>query len=218
MGGLGSGRTGSLPIIEQGLKLDLRRLRRQGVFTPDGAERWTTLTWTNSVTGERISTCHLRYRAGPGKGWLRLKYRVTPYGREPRDIDDLFILEPFPQPFGGFRWYVVCPVTGRRCQCVYLPCGAYSFRSRRAFSCRLLYASQREDGHSRLFARARRHGEKMLRRGPPEWQRQHGDWDFPPKPPRMHWKTYCRALDRWDEAEHQADGMLSRWLQQLGGL
>lgn len=218
MGGYGSGRQGSLPIIEQGLKLDLWRLQRQRLFVPSGNESWTTLVWRNSASGEETARCELRYCAGNGKGWLRLKYRATPYGRETREIDDLFVLEPFPQPFGGVRWYIICPTTDRRCQCVYLPCGAYHFRSRHAFNCRLLYSSQKQDGRSRLFERSRREAAKILRRGPQAWRQEYAECDFPPKPPRMHWKTYCRALDRWELAEQEADRMLSRWLLKLGNL
>jgi len=50
---------------------------------------------------------------------------------------------------------------------------------------------------------------KVLRKGPPKWQEEYSDWDFPPKPPWMRWKT-CNRLDEKAQAyERSADAQLS---------
>ena len=219
MGGYGSGRHGSLPTIEDGLRLDLRRLLQQGLFIPDGSMRWTTLRWTNTSTGEKVASCGLSHCAGDDEKWLRLQYRHTPYGsEESTQVDDRFRLERFPQPFGGHRWYFICPATGHRCQVLYKPCGATYFRSRTAFRVRLQYHSQKQDWRSRLLETSRRVSGKVLRAGPPEWRDKHKDWDIPPKPPRMRWTTYNRHFAKWEEAERLSDALLTQWMSKLGGL
>jgi hypothetical protein len=60
-------------------------------------------------------------------------------------------LETTPQPFGGRRWWFVCPRTGRRVAKLYLPSGAFTFASRQAY--RLAYRSQRETPYDRALRR-----------------------------------------------------------------
>jgi hypothetical protein len=50
MGGSGSGRNSGRPVIEQGLKLDLRSLRRRGLFKADGSalSYYAALTFINA--------------------------------------------------------------------------------------------------------------------------------------------------------------------------
>ena len=126
MGGFGSGRKGGdLPVIEQGLKLDLRSLRRQGLFDPEGICQFISLRWTSSATGETTASAQVSYSTRPDGKWLRLQYAVTRYSDGERvSVDETFRLEAFPQPFGGVRWYVICPDRQVRCQCLYLPPGA----------------------------------------------------------------------------------------------
>ena len=39
-----------------------------------------------------------------------------------------------------------------------------------------------------------------------------GEYDFPPKPPRMRWATYNRLLEQYDELENAAD---ARWAVRI---
>ncbi len=218
MGGYGSGRSGWLPTIEQGLKLDLRLLRLQKLFLPDENMHYTPLTWTNSYTGEQVAAAGLSYCAGPDEKWLRLSYTVTRYGEEPFKLSETFQLDAFAQPYGGHRWYIICPTMGSRCQCLYLPPGATKFRSRRGFKSRLQYYSQKVDAPSRLMETGRGIARKVLRAGPPKWREKYREWDFPPKPPWMRWKTYNKHYARWEWYEQQADAYLAPWILKLGGL
>jgi len=175
--------------IEQGLKLDLRSLRRQGLFRPNGALCWVNLRWSNTYTGEETASAGFSYCAGSGENWLRLKYTVTRYDGEQIDVNETFQLVRHPQPFGGYRWYIICPSTRRRCQCLYLPPGASHFRSRRGFGVRLQYFSQTQAKPSRLMETGRSIARRVLMAGPAKWREEYRDWDFPPKPPWMRWKT-----------------------------
>ena len=218
MGGLGSGRNSGRPIIDQGLKVDLRSLRRNGQFKCDGNHYHTQLHWTWSYTGEKVGNVRMSYCAGGEGSWLRLEYTATPYGEEPIRVNETFELERFPQPFGGHRWYVICPRTHRRCQCLYLPPGATRFRSRQGFGVRLQYLSQTYDRRTRLMETGRRIAAKVLRVGPAKWREEYRDWDFPPKPQWMRWKTYNRHYSRWEWYEQQSDADLAQWVLKLGGL
>jgi len=71
---------------------------------------------------------------------------------ERRESDYWIQLETTPQPFGGRRWWFVCPQTGGRAAKLYLPNGAFTFASRRAY--RLAYACRREPAHYRALRRA----------------------------------------------------------------
>ena len=156
MGGMGSGRNSGRPVIERGLKLDLRSLRRQRQFVPDGIQRWFNITWSITQTGERTGSASIEYCAGRTENWLRLRYSVTDYWGERTDVNETFQLVSFPQPYGGYRWYFICPSTNRRCQCLYRPPGATRFRSRQGFKVRLLYYSQTQDRATRLMETGRR--------------------------------------------------------------
>jgi len=47
---------------------------------------------------------------------------------------------------------------------------------------------------------------RMLERGPKDWQQEFSDWDFPPKPPGIHWSTYNRAYEEWEYQEDRQYG------------
>jgi hypothetical protein len=59
---------------------------------------------------------------------VRLKYTTTRRDGERRESDYWIELATTPQPFGGRRWWFVCPRTGRRAEKLYLPNGAFTFR------------------------------------------------------------------------------------------
>lgn len=217
MGGYNSGRSGWLPTIEDGLKLDLRRLRRQGLFNGEAGYRSMNLTWSNAHTGEKTASAGLSYSTMPGNSWLKLDYTIT-RNEERIPVKDTFHLEHFEQPFGGYRWYLRCPQTGRRCQCLYLPSGATYFRSRQGFSCRLQYRSQHHGPYDRLLDRRARVAAKVLRGGSPEWRDKYRDWDIAPKPKGMRWATYERHFADWEHYERQINGYLQSYVEKLGGL
>ena len=199
MGGSGSGRNSGRPVIDQGLKLDLRFLRRRGLFIADGCCRlYARLSWTYTYTDEKVSSIGMSYCAGEDASWLRLEYTSTPYGDKPFKVSETFNLRRFPQPYGGYRWYIICPATYDYCQCLYMPPGATHFRSRRGFQVRLLYSAQRCDRRSASWKPVGSSPQKSWKRGPPKWREEHRDWDFPPKPPWMRWKTYNRLYERWE--------------------
>lgn len=76
---------------------------------------------------------------GPRDDWVRLRYEMTDYRTgEPLEIDDRIFLATSRPPFGGLRWWFVCPQLNRRVRKLYLPLGGRHFWSRRAYELRLM--------------------------------------------------------------------------------
>ena len=115
-------------------------------------------------------------------------------------------------PFGGVRWWFICPRTFRRVSKLFLPRGGHRFWSRQAY--RLGYACQRLAPADRLWHRARKIRREL--RG----SDSHID-DYPDKPKWMRWPTYDRKIDRLASLESRADRLWSigamRLVQRLNG-
>jgi hypothetical protein len=190
MGGFGSGRGGGRPTTDSCLTLDLSQLRRDGLFRL-GFAGAGSLIWTNTKTGERTGSIGYEAHLGEENGRVRLHYTTTRRDGEKRESDYWIQLETTPQPFGGRRWWFICPRTGLRAAKLYLPTGAFTFASRRAY--RLAYACQREPAHDRASRRAFKLRGKLGAEG--------GIGDHISKPKWMRWRTYDRKLDEIFAAE-----------------
>ena len=137
---------------------------------------------------------------------MRLKYTSTRWDGDRRESDYWIQLETTAQPFGGRRWWWICPRTGRRAVKLYLPNGAFTFASRQAY--RLAYRSQRETPHDRALRRAF----KLRRR----LGGDDGTGDYIPKPKWMRWPTYNRKLEEVAAAEEVVDAHMLSFAQKLG--
>lgn len=113
-----------------------------------------------------------------------------------RAFDQTLQVVSQPQPFGGERFYVICPITGRRCTSLILPPGEVSFASVSGW--KVPYASTRE----REVDRAQRTTEKVdLRlRGMSKYTRK---------------RTRARLAQRWECAMHIVwafeERLMARW-------
>jgi hypothetical protein len=126
-----------------------------------------------------------------------------------------FGLSASPSRLVAIRWYFICPSSNRRCKVLYQPPGACRFRSRRGFRYKLQYQSQRSAPYHRYQRAATKLAKRVLRKGPPEWQEQYEDYEFPPKPPWMRWKTYNRLDEKAQAYEKAADDELAWQVQRL---
>lgn len=209
MGGYGSGREGWLPIVEDGLRVDLRSLRRKG-YLEERLYDPVRLEWSRG--GDTFASIQCLVNTTDQDPWLRLVYAVTRSG-ERINVDERLELVRFQQPFGGHRWYVVCPQTGSRCQCLYCPPGAIHFRSRKAFRCRLQYRSQGLTPAFRMLERANKIAERVATLLPPE-ERCNTRAMFPVKPKWMRWRTYDRLFTMWDQLSVDGELLaLNRWVE-----
>jgi hypothetical protein len=142
MGGYGSGRRGGGPTVESefAFRIDIDALRRDGLIRL-GVRGGCVIRFSHPYRDLDVE-CETHI-GGPWDDWVRLKYEMTDYWTgEPLAIDDKIFLATSRPPFGGLRWWFVCPHLNRRVRKLYLPLGGRHFWSRRAY--KLAYASQRQ--------------------------------------------------------------------------
>jgi hypothetical protein len=204
MGGYGSGRSGGRATTDSGLTLTLSKLLRDKLFRP-GSACYSSLIWTNTTTGERVGSIGYEAHLDQESGRFRLHYTTTRRDGEKHSSDYWIQLETTPQPFGGRRWWFICPRTGKRAAKLYLPNGAFTFASRQAY--RLAYACQREQPHDRASRRAFKLRGKLGGDG--------GIGDFIPKPKWMRQSTYDRKLEEIYAAEEVVEVYLCAGLDKL---
>jgi hypothetical protein len=112
----------------------------------------------------------------------------------------LFALTCDKRHFGGRQWYVVCLATSRRVRVLFRPRGATRFASRHAWGAqRVAYASQFLSPVQRAWRTQARVKARVLGDADPD------EWDLPPKPKWMRWRTYRRWEAKFDEAEEMID-------------
>ncbi len=194
MGGYRSGRSGGRPTVESGLSLDLSRLFKTG-WLKSGARTSGTLRWTIVGTGEETASMGFGAHLGEEDGHVRLHWTATSWSGEKHKCENRITLTTTLQPFGGRRWWFVCPHTGQRATRLHLPYGASVFACRSAY--RLAYRSQRETPRDRALSRAFSLRRRIGADG--------GIGDYGAKPKGMHWRTFKRTLEKIRRAEDIVD-------------
>jgi hypothetical protein len=170
--------------VEELRAIDIAWLRRRGATNVGYS---ATITWSRH--GQQTASI------GYTVTWngLRLRYHYTPYGGIPQDVDEVIPITTTDMHFGGCRHWFQCLSCGRRCRTIY---GEARFRCR---ICRgAKYESQYESEPLRICSRRWRIRKLLEEHGGEKWAFGLDD-GFPPKPPRMHWRTY-RRLEALDEA------------------
>ena len=120
---------------------------------------------------------------------MTLRYRV-----DGLDVVQTFTLEAKPLPYGGQRWYVICPIARKRASRLYM--AGNRFMSRTATG--LAYSSQYEPSHYRALRGAQKIRERL---GGPLATTM--DFEFPVRPKGM-WRTnYDRIRQRAEKYETQ---------------
>lgn len=143
MGGINSGRRRSVHrgAVEQFPVIDLRVLKRARLLKP-GECTYDTLRWRN----QDLEVLEVRIfvdLSDADDASIRIG------GEAP---DQRTAIECVPCPYGGYRCYFLCPLTGTRCEQLFLV--GDTFASRKAH--RLTYASQSEDDLSRARRKVRK--------------------------------------------------------------
>ena len=186
MGGIGSGRYGyaGAAKCESAHSIDLAWLRRRGMLEPGF---YSTVTW--SIGGDKTGSIGVHVQADD----LRLIYGVTAHDGAKISIDELVPFVHTATRFGGRRRWLMCIKCGRGCRKIY---GGRYFRCRQCH--RLRYASQSENSAQRAMQRA----DRIANRLHDMWKgTTKAAWEFPPKPPRMRWRTYKRLEQQYDQLQ-----------------
>ena len=139
MGDINSGRQRSVHrgAVEQFPVIDLRVLKRAGLLKPGDMLRW------RNQDLEALEVRIFVDLSDADEASIRIAGDVA---------DQRAAIECVPCPLRGYRCYFHCPLTGTRCEQLFLVDGV--FASRKAH--RLTYASQGEDDLSRARRKARK--------------------------------------------------------------
>jgi hypothetical protein len=223
MGGFGSGRTGGRPTVEGCSTLVLgiddvtrpfrKAMRAQGFQSvPDGQyveAPWLQWRWTRygETRPWAVVQIRLELRARDGTAWLR--YDVDHDSRPTGPQHYPVTLVTTPCRFGGFRWWWLCPATGRRVSKLYLPNGGTQFLSRGPGAYRLAYAVQ----HAGPMDRAHKRLARLHRKLGADYKGS--DWPSPPKPKGMRWTTYSRLVTEIEEGQSHLDAVFVAGSQRL---
>ena len=182
--------------LQDGLRLDLNRLARGGFVRPGTATGPVGINWTNGYSGEiKASAIISADMSGQHEGWFRIQ------SAKASGLDQRIVLVARPRHFGGRQWFFTCPYMQRCAMVLWLPPGAHSFACRQRWPRQVAYGSQflgRED-------RAHQGQAKIKSRLCSIGHFDPDDWDLPPKPKWMRWRTYNRAVEKFDRYEAVLD-------------
>ncbi len=176
--------------LQSGLKLDLNRLVHRLSLEAGWRVGPYDYRWTNTYTGEEVATAAITVDMGHRQGRFRIRL-----GKLDQSIDLVSEL----RAFGGRQWYFQCPATFRRCSTLWMPPGAWRFCSRHAWKRQVAYASQFETAADRAHRGKAKIKAKLIGNSDPE------EWDLPPKPKWMRWRTYERHVHKFDRYEELLD-------------
>lgn len=138
--------------------------------------------------------------SGNEEGWFRIQLG---------NLDKRINLIPRPRHFGGRQWYFMCPIRNPLASLLWKPSGATLFCSRRTWGRQVAYQSQFNDWTSRAHAGKARIKSRLIANIDPD------DWDFPPKPKWMRWKTYQSYEHNFDRCEDILDIGLAGFVARL---
>jgi len=136
MGGYGSGRRSNRPTTDDCLRINLSTLKQLGMLQRHCMDRRERVWSQYGQTTARL-TLVTDVHCLEASPCLRITGRA--FGKV---INCVVWLEEQPLPYGGERWYALCPRTGRRCTALVLPPGQTHFASVKGWN--VAYGSQRE--------------------------------------------------------------------------
>jgi hypothetical protein len=155
MGSASSGRRDGKPLVEDCLRLDLAQLMRLGPMR-DGIAGDGWLEWRQDA--QRLGRICFRIDLRqPSDARLVLEFRAG-QGEAAAFRQSIGLAFTVPN-YGGRRWWLICPDTGRRVRCLYLPPGGARFTGRKALG--LAYRVERLEQFDRPFARLHRQRRKL---------------------------------------------------------
>jgi hypothetical protein len=117
------------------------------------------------------------------------------------NLDQLIGLTARPRHFGGWQWYFVCPHTARTVSVLWMPPGARSFGCRQSWGRAVAYVSQCIGKVDRAHRGKAKINSRLCSIGGFDAD----EWDLPPKPKWMRWRTYNRAEEKFDRYEAALD-------------
>ena len=200
MGGKGSGSCAKRVTVESAFKLELAALLDKASLYPRC--KATMFREGGRICGA-IERIDVETEIGPESGWVRLRYDATNHREDVVHVDDRIDIVSMAQPYGGRRWWFVCPYLGCRVKALFLPEGATRFASRQKW--RLTYQSSRLSPEDRALATEQ--NIRMSLGGEDD-----GFGDFPDRPSGMRHKRYEKLKARAEAASKIGTDAFYAWL------
>jgi hypothetical protein len=169
--------------LQDGLKLDLNLLIRQGAVRPGVSTEPGLIQWTRNEEEVIASAAITANLCDPETAWLSILAS---------GLSQRIILVSRPQHFGGRQWYFICPIENKRASVLWMPPGGKEFRSRHAWDGNVAYRSQFQSVYNRGHAGKAKIKARLIGDLDPD------DWELPPKPKWMRWRTYKRLEERFE--------------------
>jgi hypothetical protein len=166
--------------------IDIAEIRRWGWLSPGAHER----VWRPGLT-IFDGTCYARLKLYDELGELLISFSNYQYKIE---------LAATAARFGGKRWWLICPLTGKKARKLYWLQGQNEFRHRLAIDPPFSYATQRTSGLNRVMQRRNVAAQKL----------QASELQSGGKPKWMRWKTYARLVARSKRLEKEFTSALLR--------
>ena len=179
----------SLVRLESGLRLNLNNLARRGFVKPGALTGPIGIRWQFNYRDETVDGAiwaDMRERSG----WFRIAIRGH---------SQTVVLDARPRHFGGVQWYFICPVTGRRASVLWKPPGAHRFCSRHTWRRQVAYASQFLSPYHRWRHAQAKIKSRLIAKLDPD------EWELPPKPKWMRWRTYNQIESKFDLLDAKAE-------------
>jgi hypothetical protein len=176
--------------LQDGLKLDLNSLAREGFIKFGACIGARRIVWSNSHWGEIGRGQITADMTNPNYAWFRIEIGVF--------RQDIKLISR-PRHFGGRQWFFQCPATNRLATVLWRPPGAYRFCSRQAWGGQVAYRSQFLDRDNRAHAGKERIKGRLIGDLDPD------EWELPPKPKWMRWETYNKYEEKFDRYEKILD-------------
>jgi hypothetical protein len=182
--------------LELGLQLNINQLLRDGFIEPGQITPFKDCHWLDDdgdlKANARICTDMTKGSTVANSACYGTMHIVADW------IHQIIELVPCPRHFGGRQWYFVCPRQGRCVSVLWSPPSARFFAGRKSWGDRVAYLSQYYGPGSRAHYMARKLCECIGGPGASD------EWDVPPKPKGMRWRTYERLSNRCEKYYDQA--------------
>jgi hypothetical protein len=175
--------------LESGLKLDINSLARRGFIHPGAVSGPVGIRWTDSHFDREIASGTIRSDLrGPNEGYLHIQLG---------SLDQQILVVACKRHFGGRQWFFVCPDTARRAMVLWKPPGARYFCCRQRWGRQVAYTSQFMTPIDRAHRGKAKINSQLCSIGgfDPD------EWDIPPKPKWMRWRTYDLMVGKFDKYE-----------------
>jgi len=174
----GAGRPAHKGRIGSLLFIDIQQFVSRGLLVPG-----YFFSWNWSMGGKPSGSLGVNVKS---ERYITLEYTQQEDG-ESKSVSYPIYIERTPCYFGGTRPWFICPQSGRKVRKLYYLRGRWYART----CLRVGYASQSEDVVARMWRRKAKLETRLA--------------EGVEKPKGMHWSTYNRIIDKWNEAESRLD-------------